>query len=98
MAYSKLSDSQIHDALGDLASWELVDGQLSKSFIFTDFNAAFVFMGRVAQVAEKMNHHPDWRNIWNCVEIKLSTHDAGGLTQLDFDLAAEIDRCANEDI
>ena len=64
---------------------------ISKTFTFKDFVAAWGFMSRVALLAEKRNHHPDWRNVWNKVEITLSTHDAGGLSTLDFELARTID-------
>ena len=76
--------------------WSLVSGRdaLQKSFKFKDFNQAFGFMARVALVAEKMDHHPEWTNVWNRVEVTLSTHDAGGLTELDLKLAEAMDRFA----
>ncbi len=70
------------------------DNALSKTFLFADFAAAFAFMTRIASVAEQLNHHPDWRNVWNRVEVRLSTHDAGGITTLDFRLAAAMDEAA----
>ena len=75
---------------------EAVDGRdaISKSFKFKDFNAAFGFMTRAALVAEQMNHHPEWFNVWNKVDVTLSTHDAGGLTELDLKLAEAMDRIA----
>ena len=66
--------------------------RFSKTFTFKDFVAAWGFMTRVALLAEKRDHHPDWRNVWNKVEISLSTHDAGGISSLDFELASAIDR------
>jgi len=72
--------------------WLIEDGKLRKTFIFRDFNEAFSFMTRVALIAEKMDHHPDWSNCWNKVIIQLSTHDAGDVvTEKDHDLAARID-------
>mgnify|MGYP003625683105 FL=1 len=83
-------------ALASLDGWAMVDGRdaISKSFQFADFNAAFGFMSRAALKAEAMNHHPEWFNVWNKVEVILSTHDAGGLTALDMELAAFMDGAA----
>ncbi len=67
---------------------------IARTLIFRDFNAAFGFMTRVALEAEKADHHPEWSNVWNRVEIRLTTHDAGGLTEKDFALAAFIDAAA----
>ncbi len=74
-------------------SWHKVKGRpaIGRSYKFKDFNAAFGFMSRVALVAEKMNHHPEWRNVYNQVDVILTTHDAGGVTKLDFDLACKMD-------
>ena len=76
--------------------WKLEESGLaiSRRLRFADFNAAFGFMARVALAAEKADHHPEWSNVWNRVDIRLTTHDAGGLTQRDFDLAASIDAAA----
>lgn len=72
--------------------WKEENGRLSKEFNFKDFSEAFSFMTRVAMLAEKMDHHPDWSNCWNKVHIHLSTHDAGGIiTTRDLDLANKID-------
>ncbi|SEA10197.1 4a-hydroxytetrahydrobiopterin dehydratase [Arachidicoccus rhizosphaerae] len=72
--------------------WEQKDNQLYRKFVFKDFSAAFAFMTRVALAAEKMNHHPNWRNVWNTVEISLNTHDAGDIvTDKDRALATAID-------
>jgi len=83
-------------ALGRLEGWRAVDNRdaITKSYTFKNFNAAFGFMTRVALVAERMNHHPEWCNVWNRVDITLSTHDAGGLTERDIKLAEAIDRIA----
>jgi 4a-hydroxytetrahydrobiopterin dehydratase len=79
-----------------LPGWHLVDGRdaVAKTYTFNDFNAAFGFMTRVALAAERMNHHPEWLNVWNRVEVTLSTHDAGGLTERDLKLAEIMDRIA----
>ena len=78
------------------AGWTLAkDGKsISRSFKFADFTEAFAFMTSVALTAEKMDHHPDWTNVWNKVEITLTTHDAGGVSEMDFKLAAAIDKAA----
>lgn len=92
----RLTDDERQAALGSLDGWSAVDGRdaIQKTFKFKDFNEAFGFMARVALVAEKMDHHPEWRNVWNTVEVVLSTHDAGGLTQRDIDLAGAMDAIA----
>jgi 4a-hydroxytetrahydrobiopterin dehydratase len=75
------------------AGWVLVDGReaVSKRFVFADFTAAFAWMTRVALVAEKMNHHPEWFNVYKTVEVTLATHDVGGLSDLDVKLAEKMD-------
>jgi 4a-hydroxytetrahydrobiopterin dehydratase len=86
------------DARAALAAlgWAPTAGRdaIRKRYQFSDFNAAFSFMTRVAMKAEQMNHHPEWLNIWNTVEITLSTHDAAGLTELDNQLARFIEKAA----
>jgi 4a-hydroxytetrahydrobiopterin dehydratase len=79
-----------------LPAWRPVDGRdaIARTFTFKDFNAAFGFMTRAALVAEKMNHHPEWLNVWNRVEVTLTSHDAGGLTERDLKLAEAMDRIA----
>lgn len=81
-----------------LPDWHLCEGReaISKSFKFHDFREAFGFMTRVALTAEKMNHHPEWSNVYRSVDITLSTHDVGGLSSLDLKLAAEIDKIAGK--
>jgi 4a-hydroxytetrahydrobiopterin dehydratase len=83
-------------ALADLAGWSEVDGRdaITRTFTFKDFNAAFGFMTRAALVAEKLDHHPEWFNVYKTVTVTLSTHDAGGLTGLDVTLAKAMDRLA----
>jgi 4a-hydroxytetrahydrobiopterin dehydratase len=92
----KLSAEDRKEALARLPHWNAVDGRdaIARQFKFPDFNAAFGFMTRVALIAEKMNHHPEWSNVWNRVDVTLSTHDAGGLTELDIKLAEAMDRIA----
>jgi 4a-hydroxytetrahydrobiopterin dehydratase len=92
----KLTDAERNAALAKHPDWSLVPGReaIARRFVFADFNAAFGFMTRVALVAERMNHHPEWFNVWNKVDVTLSTHDAGGLTKLDMDMAAAMDRIA----
>jgi 4a-hydroxytetrahydrobiopterin dehydratase len=78
-------------------NWHEEQGALVRSFRFTDFSEAFAFMTRVALIAEKMDHHPDWRNVYNTVEIRLSTHSAGNtITDKDRQLAQAIDRLLGE--
>ncbi len=90
---AKLERSGVEAALGELDGWVLApSGAIAKSFKFKDFRAAFGFMTQVALLAEKAGHHPDWSNSYNRVDIALVTHDAGGVTQNDIDLAAAIDR------
>lgn len=85
----KLTDSQRSHALESLEGWSLVEDRdaITRTFQFDDFNAAFGFMTRVALHAEAKGHHPEWFNVYNRVEVTLSTHDAGGLTELDVELA-----------
>jgi 4a-hydroxytetrahydrobiopterin dehydratase len=92
----KLGTDERAQALARVPAWTLVNGRdaISRSFKFKDFNEAFGFMTRVALMAERMNHHPEWFNVWNRVDVTLSTHDAGGLTELDIKLAAAMDSWA----
>ena len=92
----KLTGLARDEALRALSGWSEVQGRdaISKKFVFKDFNQAFGFMTRAALVAEKMDHHPEWFNVYKTVEVTLSTHDAGGVTELDVKLAAEMDRLA----
>lgn len=89
-----LPQDAIVDRLAQRPGWELVGGKLHRELRFDDFAAAFGFMASVALVAEKMDHHPEWRNVWNTVEIDLTTHSAGGVTDADFTLAERIDELA----
>lgn len=90
----KLSDAQVAGHMKALSEWELGEDRIKRTFRFKDFVEAFGWMSSVALVAERMNHHPEWRNVWATVEVELSTHDAGGLTELDMKLAAKMDALA----
>ena len=92
----KLTGQARSDALGKLNGWAEVAGRdaISRKFVFKDFNQAFGFMTRAALVAEKMDHHPEWFNVYKNVEVTLSTHDAGGVTELDVKLATEMNKLA----
>jgi 4a-hydroxytetrahydrobiopterin dehydratase len=88
-----LSGPERTKALGGLDGWQEVEGRdaLTKTYKFKDFNAAFGWMSRVAMIAEQLNHHPEWFNVWNKVEVTLATHEAGGLTERDIALASRMD-------
>ena len=86
-----LSDAQLESGLKELTDWSYRDEKLFKEFKFLDFAQAFEFMSLVAIVAETIDHHPEWSNVYNSVEINLVTHSEGGITQLDIDLAKKID-------
>ncbi len=90
----KLAGDARKAALGRLKGWTEVQGRdaITKKFIFADFNEAFGFMSRAALVAEKLDHHPEWFNVYKTVEVTLSTHDAGGLTERDIKLAETMDK------
>ena len=92
----KLAGTARQAALAKLPGWSEVEGRdaITKTFTFKDFNAAFGFMTRAALVAEKNDHHPEWFNVYKTVTVTLSTHDAGGLTERDIDLALAMDRIA----
>lgn len=95
MAAVPLSADQMAALPQDLPHWALVGGKLRREFRFADFVEAFGFMSRVALVAEAMGHHPEWSNVWNRVVIELTTHDTGGLSDLDVQLARRIDGLAS---
>ena len=86
----KLTETQIAEAVASLHGWQLRDGRLHREFKFKNFVEAWGFMSRVALLAEKMNHHPGWFNVWNTVRIALSTHEVGGLSNVDVELATKI--------
>jgi len=94
---AKLTADARKAALAKLPGWSEVTGRdaLTKTFTFKDFNQAFGFMTRAALVAEKIDHHPEWFNVYKTVEVTLSTHDAGGVTELDIKLAEMMDKLAS---
>jgi len=91
----KLQGPDREKALADLTGWAEVDGRdaISKTFVFKNFNEAFGWMSRVAMQAEKLDHHPEWSNVYKTVEVTLATHDAGGITELDVKLARFMNKC-----
>ena len=93
----KLTADARKAALAKLPGWSDVTGRdaIAKKFIFKDFNEAFGFMTRAALIAEKLDHHPEWFNVYKTVEVTLSTHDAGGVTELDVKLAEAMNRLAS---
>lgn len=91
----KLSEKEINDNLESLEGWSYCDNSLQTSFEFENFKEAFTLMTRIAFEAEAQNHHPDWNNVYNQLEISLSTHDAGGVTEKDFKLAKAIEKIVN---
>ena len=94
----RLTDEERSAALAPLTEWQGVEGRdaITRSYKFKDFNEAFGWMTRVAMVAEKMDHHPEWANVYNSINVTLSTHDAGGVTQLDINLAIIMDMIATD--
>ena len=90
----KLAVHEIQARMDGLTGWEIREGKLHRQFEFADFVAAFSFISGVALIAERMDHHPEWANVYNRVVIDLTTHDAGGLTDLDFELAAAVSSLA----
>ena len=88
-----LNETERAEALDGLPDWDYDDGRdaITRSIVFEDFAEAFGFMTQVALIAEKADHHPEWKNVWNRVEILLTTHDAGGLSPRDIELAEQID-------
>lgn len=94
MRPSLLPESDVRARLAAHPAWAYEGGRLRREFRFPGFSEAFGFMARAALAAERLDHHPDWSNTWNRVSVSLQTHDAGGVTELDFRLAAEMDRIA----
>lgn len=87
MSRNRLSQAEIEEAIATLRGWSLVNGKLHRELEFRDFIEAFGFMTRAAMIAQAMDHHPEWFNVYNKVRIDLYTHDAGGVTRYDVDLA-----------
>lgn len=98
MTRARLDAKAVEAALAGLDGWTLAEdgAAISKRFVFADFSAAFGFMSRAALVAEKLDHHPEWSNVYNRVEVRLTTHSARGLTALDFELARAMERIAGK--
>jgi 4a-hydroxytetrahydrobiopterin dehydratase len=96
MALPRLSENERHTALVELSNWAMTPGReaIRRVFVFRNFNEAFGFMTRAALVAEKLDHHPEWSNVYKTVEVTLATHDADGLTELDLKLARSMDKIA----
>lgn len=94
MAVEKIAKAELMDALIGLNGWQSLSGRdaIAKSFKFANFRQAFAFMTQVALLAEKADHHPEWSNVYNRVDIVLTTHDAGGVSQRDIELAENIDK------
>lgn len=97
MTIEQLSEAERVEALDALDAWDYDEARdaITRTITFTDFSEAFAFMTRVALLAEKSDHHPEWSNVWNRVEILLTTHDAGGLSHRDVDMAEAIDALAD---
>ncbi len=87
----KLSDEEIGARMKEFPRWTVMNGKIHREFRFRDFVEAFGFMTRGALIAEAMNHHPDWSNVYNAVSVNLDTHDVGGISTLDFALAKKLD-------
>lgn len=101
MAVTGYSEAEIQTALNELnqgteTAWEVIDHKLSKTFVFKNFIEAFGFMTRAALYAEKQNHHPEWFNVYKTVNVQLTTHDAGGISEKDFNLAKRMEQVAGQ--
>jgi 4a-hydroxytetrahydrobiopterin dehydratase len=96
MRPTRLADEEVASRLRALRDWTVKDGKLHRDFRFADFTRAFAFMTAVALRAEAMGHHPEWFNVYDRVSVDLTTHDAGGITELDFQLAAFADSVAEQ--
>jgi 4a-hydroxytetrahydrobiopterin dehydratase len=94
----KLSEDEIVAALAKLPHWKVAGGKLHREYKFADFVAAFGFMTGAALVAQAMDHHPEWFNVWNTVRVDLATHDAGGITALDVKLAHSMEELADRQL
>ncbi|MFN7920801.1 MAG: 4a-hydroxytetrahydrobiopterin dehydratase [Bryobacteraceae bacterium] len=92
----KLSETEIRAALAGMPEWSMVEGKLHREYLFADFVHAFGFMATCATAIEAMNHHPEWSNVWNRVTVNLTTHDAGGITDLDLRLAELLEKVAKK--
>src|SRR6266478_10159835 len=95
-APAKLAETELAARLATLPGWIIEGGKLHRAFVFRDFVEAWGFMSGAALAAEAMGHHPEWSNVWNRVTVDLTTHDAGGVSALDFDLAARMEGIAGK--
>ena len=93
---AKLADADVSTALAELPGWSLKNGKLHRDYVFADFPHAIGFMAIAAPTIEKRNHHPEWANVYNKVAVDLTTHDAGGITQKDVDLATLLESIATK--
>lgn len=93
---AKLTAAEIEQQLSGLPGWTITAGKLHREYAFSNFVSAFGFMAQTALVAEAMNHHPEWFNVWNRVVVDLTTHDAGGITKNDFELARRMEAIAGK--
>jgi len=94
MSIAKATEAEIQEAIAELGSWTVEDGKLHREYRFRSFVQAFGFMAQVALLAERAAHHPEWFNVYNRVVVDLTTHEAGGITQKDLDLAREMEQIA----
>ena len=93
---TKLSETDVQARLPSLTGWSLVNGKLHREYKFADFAEAFGWMAQAALAAEKQDHHPEWFNVWNKVVVDLTTHDAGGISERDFTMAARMNQLAEK--
>jgi 4a-hydroxytetrahydrobiopterin dehydratase len=93
---TKLSEAEIQAAIAELPQWSVSEGKLHRKYVFADFVHAFGFMATAAIAIEARNHHPEWSNVWNKVTVDLSTHDSGGITKKDVDLATMLEALAEK--
>ena len=96
MARQRLNDAELKAALDRLSGWTIVNDKLHREYKFPDFAHAFGFMATAAVLIDKMNHHPEWSNVYNRVTVDLTTHDAGGITQKDLELAGVLENIAGK--
>ena len=96
MSIRRLTSSEVREKLAEIPDWELEGASLRRRFRFENFVEAFAFMTRVAGVAEALNHHPEWSNVYSLVVIKLTTHDVSGISERDFAFAKRVDRLVSD--
>ena len=96
MSRRVLSESEVSERLKQLRDWKVENGKLCRAFTFSDFVEAFAFMTELAMVSERLNHHPEWSNVYNTLTIRLSTHDVNGISEKDFEWAKECSQRFNQ--